>query len=78
VPADPARERDGRRRVGVIGWLVLLSLALVGAWVVIGEAWDWARPWWRYATVASIAFTLGTLYGRFRRFEADEKRAGRM
>ena len=74
MPADEARERRG---IGVLGWLVLLSLAFVGAWVLLGEAYDWAQPWWRYATVASIAFTLGTFYGRFRRHEADEKRRAR-
>lgn len=56
----------------MLGWLVLLSLATVGAWVVLGNALDFARPWWRYASIASIAFTLGTFYGRFRR---DEKQA---
>jgi hypothetical protein len=76
VPADDERDR-GRRGIGVLGWLVLVSLAFVGAWVVLGNAYDWARPWWRYATVASIAFTLGTFYGRFRRHEAAEKRRDR-
>jgi len=71
VPADQKKKGRG---LGVLGWLVLVSLALVGAWVVVGNAWDWAKPWWRYATIASIAFTAGTFYGRFRRYEHDEKR----
>jgi hypothetical protein len=71
---EPDKDRRG---LGVLGWLVLLSLACVGAWVLVGNAWDWARPWWRYATVASIVFTLGTAYGRFRRSEAERKRASR-
>ena len=75
MPADDT-DRD-RRGIGALGWLVLLALACVGAWVVLGNAYDWARPWWRYATVASIAFTLGTFYGRFRRHEATEKRRAR-
>jgi hypothetical protein len=70
VPPDDAKDRPG---FGVLGWLVLISLALVGAWVVVGNAWDWAKPWWRYATVASVAFTLGTFYGRFRRYEKTQK-----
>jgi hypothetical protein len=58
----------------LLGWVVLLTLALVGAYVVIGNAWDWARPWWRYASVASISFTVGAFYGRYRR---DRKRQPR-
>ena len=70
-------EKKERRGLGVIGRLVILSLALVGAWVVFGNAYDWARPWWRYATIASISFTVGTFYGRFRRYEREEKRKAR-
>jgi hypothetical protein len=77
VSAADGRDKKERRSIGVLGWLVLLSLAFVGAWVVFGNAYDWARPWWRYATVASIAFTVGTFYGRFRRYEHDEKRKSR-
>jgi hypothetical protein len=69
----PADEKPDRGGLGFLGWLVLISLALVGAWVVVGNAWDWAKPWWRYATVASIAFTCGTIYGRFRRYEKTNK-----
>jgi hypothetical protein len=60
-----------------MGWLLLLALAFIGAWVLIGNAWDWARPYWRYASVASIAFTAGTFYGRFRRWEREEKKSPR-
>ncbi|MGQ0824086.1 MAG: hypothetical protein ACT4OX_03460 [Actinomycetota bacterium] len=63
------REEKRESRFGFLGWLILLSLAIVGAWVVVGEAWDSARPWWRYASVASISFTIGSFYGRFRRYE---------
>ncbi|MDQ1520251.1 MAG: hypothetical protein QOI55_1324 [Actinomycetota bacterium] len=73
----PDKEEKERRGIGVVGRLVLLALAFVGAWVVLGNAYDWARPWWRYATVASISFTVGTFYGRFRRYERDEKRKSR-
>lgn len=68
--ADQEKERAG---VGFFGWLILLSLAVVGAWVLVGEAWDFARPFWRYASVASIAFTIGTFYGRFRRDEKKQR-----
>jgi hypothetical protein len=69
MPADDRVERPG---IGFLGWAILLSLALVGAWVVVGNAWDWARPWWRYASIASISFTIGAFYGRYRR---DTKRS---
>jgi hypothetical protein len=69
TPSGP-EEKPGRRGIGFLGWLVLLSLAFVGAWVVLGNAVDWAKPWWRYASIASISFTVGTFYGRFRRDSA--------
>jgi uncharacterized membrane protein len=70
----PDKDHEERRGLGVLGRLLLLALAFVGAWVVLANAYDWARPWWRYASIASISFTIGTLYGRFRRHEANEKR----
>jgi len=70
----PERDAEGRG-VGFLGWLILIALAFVGAWVVVGEALDFARPWWRYASVASVSFTIGAFYGRFRRDE--KKRAQR-
>jgi hypothetical protein len=71
----PAEERGGRRgRIGFVGWAILLCLALIGGWVLVTNLLDFARPFWRYVTVASIAFTIGTFYGRFRRSERDEKR----
>jgi uncharacterized membrane protein len=73
----PDKDHEERRGLGVLGRLLLLALAFVGAWVVLANAYDWARPWWRYVTVASIAFTVGTFYGRFRRYEHDEKRRSR-
>ena len=39
----------------------------VGAWVVLGNVWETAKPWWRYASIASISFTVGAFYGRYRR-----------
>ena len=63
----PPEPRETRRGIGFLGWAILLSLALVGGWVIVGNAWDWARPWWRYASIASISFTVGTFYGRYRR-----------
>jgi len=66
-------ERE-KRGVGVLTRLLVIVLAFIGLWVVIGHAYDWAHPWWRYATIASIFFTLGTMYGRFRRWERDEKK----
>jgi hypothetical protein len=71
VSAD--QQKQERARFGVVPRLLLLVLAFIGAWVVLGNAYDWARPWWRYASVASIAFTLGAMYGRFRKYEHDEK-----
>jgi hypothetical protein len=71
VPA----ERDERPGFGFLGWAILLSLAFVGAWVVLGNAWDWARPWWRYASIASISFTIGAFYGRYRRDAKRERRS---
>lgn len=64
-----AGEKEKRRRVGPLLWVVIVAFAVVGAWVTFTNAFEWAKPWWRYGTVASIAFTLGTLYGRFRRDE---------
>ncbi len=72
--AEPKQERA---RIGVLTRLVIVVLAFIGAWVVLANAYDWARPWWRYATVASIAFTVGAMYGRFRRWEHDEHRKTR-
>jgi hypothetical protein len=69
--SEQKKERAG---IGFLGWLILLSLAFVGGWVVVGNAIDWAKPWWRYASIASISFTVGTFYGRFRR---DEKKRSR-
>jgi hypothetical protein len=63
----PADDRDEKPGIGFLGWAILLSLAFVGAWVLVGNAWDWARPWWRYASIASISFTIGAFYGRYRR-----------
>ena len=71
--AQDAPERE-RRGLGVLARLLIIVLAFVGAWVVVGHLYDWAHPWWRYATVASIFFTIGAMYGRFRRWEHDEKR----
>jgi len=70
---DVAQEEREKRGIGFVGWLILLSLAVVGAWVLVGEAWDFARPFWRYASVASISFTIGSLYGRFRRDEKKQR-----
>lgn len=64
---------DGDGGLGFLGWLILVALAFVGAWVLVGEALDFARPWWRYASVASISFTIGAFYGRFRRVEKKAK-----
>ena len=72
----PAEERR-RGRLGFVGWAILLCLALIGGWVLVSNLLDFAKPWWRYVTVASIAFTIGTFYGRFRRSEHDEKRKNR-
>jgi hypothetical protein len=60
---------DEKERLGIgfLGWAVLLSLAFVGAWVVLGNVWETAKPWWRYASIASISFTVGAFYGRYRR-----------
>ena len=62
----PEKEKEGFG-LGFLGWALLLTLAFVGGWVILGNALDWARPFWRYATVASISFTIGTFYGRYRR-----------
>ena len=70
----PDREPRERRAVGALTRFVVIVLAFIGAWVVVGHAYDWAHPWWRYATVASLFFTIGAMYGRFRRYEHDEKR----
>ncbi|MCU1429848.1 MAG: hypothetical protein JWL83_3848 [Actinomycetia bacterium] len=73
----PADEEGGRKRgVGFLTRLLLVVLAFIGAWVVVGHFWDWAHPWWRYASVASISFTVGGFYGRFRKYEHDEKKRG--
>jgi hypothetical protein len=66
MPPDRPDKRE-RGGIGFLGWAVLLTLALVGGWVIVGNAWDWARPWWRYASIASLSFTVGTFYGRYRR-----------
>lgn len=50
--------------------VVLAVFVIVGAWVTISSAYDWARPFLRYFTVASVAFTLG-------RFSARASRKGR-
>ncbi len=60
-------EKKEQRGIGFLGWLILISLAFVGLWVVAGNVFEWAKPWWRYASIASIAFTAGTFYGRYRR-----------
>jgi hypothetical protein len=71
VSADPQKQE--RERFGVVPRLLIVVLAFIGAWVVLGHAYDWARPWWRYASIASISFTVGAMYGRFRRWEHDDK-----
>jgi hypothetical protein len=69
----PAEER-GRGRFGFGGWALLLCLALLGAWILFTTLLDAARPILREVTIALIAFTIGMFYGRFRRYERDEKR----
>ena len=70
----PPEPDDARGGIGFLGWAILLSLAFVGGWVILGNAWDWARPWWRYASIASISFTIGTFYGRYRRDTKRDRR----
>ena len=67
-------EKKERAGLGFLGWTILLALALVGGWVLINNALEWARPWWRYVSVASIAFTIGTFYGRYRKDQAAAKK----
>ena len=55
MPPDRPDKRE-RGGIGFLGWAV-----------IVGNAWDWARPWWRYASIASLSFTVGTFYGRYRR-----------
>jgi len=43
---------------------ILLVFVIVGAWVTIGHVYSSVRPFLRYLTIASIAFTLGRLSGR--------------
>lgn len=70
---DEKEPRNARTMLVGAGWRLLLALfVVVGAWVTISRAYGWARPLLRYLTVASVAFTLGTMYGRHRR----ERRGG--
>ena len=71
------QQKQEREGVGILTRLVIILLAFVGLWVVLGQLYDWAHPWWRYASVASISFTIGAMYGRFRRWEHDDKRKAR-
>jgi hypothetical protein len=68
------QQKQAREGVGILTRLVIIVLAFIGLWVVLGQLYDWAHPWWRYASVASISFAIGAMYGRFRRWERDEKR----
>ena len=43
---------------------VLAVFVVVGAWVTISNAYDWARPFLRYFTVASVGFAVGRLSRR--------------
>jgi hypothetical protein len=71
------QQKQEREGVGILTRLAIIVLAFIGLWVVLGQLYDWAHPWWRYASVASISFTIGAMYGRFRRWEHDEKRKSR-
>ena len=68
-------QQQGKRRFGFFVKALLVCLALIGAWVVVGNFWHWARPYWHAVAIASIAFTAGTFYGRFRRDEHAARRA---
>ena len=43
---------------------MLAVFVVVGAWVTISNAYDWARPFLRYFTVASVGFAVGRLSRR--------------
>jgi hypothetical protein len=78
MPADDTQGGSApKRRFGFLSRAALVVLAFIGAWVVVGHFWDWAHPWWRYASVASISFTVGAIYGRFRKYEHDERKRAR-
>ncbi len=48
---------------------ILVVFVVVGAWVTISNAYEWARPFLRYFTVASVGFTIGRLSRRGSRKE---------
>lgn len=60
------REREGARSWvrGAAVRAMLVVFVVVGAWVTISNAYEWARPFLRYFTVASVAFTLGRMSAR--------------
>ncbi len=68
--AEPETERHRSWLRGAAWRATLVLFIVVGAWVTISSAYEWARPFLRYFTVASVAFTLG----RFSRRRARDQR----
>jgi hypothetical protein len=67
-------EEPRRPRFGFGARVLLVCLLIVGAWVVVGSVLSLAHSWLRYLTVGAVCFAAGAMYGRFRRYEHDERR----
>lgn len=62
--AEPETERRRTWLRGAAWRAILVVFVVVGAWVTISSAYEWARPFLRYFTVASVAFFLGRVSRR--------------